>query len=196
MNNFTIREYSDFGMIPQDETRILFESDDLQEVIDYIKDYFKYETYFNAVYFTDNKLTKSGYVGRKLTISLGEDLFEFCGLKAPKRQESNKLSKQIANLQDLKTAFIAHSRGLGSAEDYIKVCENKFNIIEQALIKAEEEHKVLEIIKEKGCIALDVDYENYDEWKKHHIAFMDVDTGEFPLTKEEYNLLKEILIGE
>lgn len=53
--------------------------------------------------------------------------------------------------------------------------------------------QALEIIKEKGCIALDVDYENYNEWKKHHAAFVDIDTGEFPLTQEEFDLLKEIL---
>lgn len=78
---FVIREYSDFGMIPQNETRILFESDDLNEVADFIKDYFKYEDYFNAVYFIDNKLHKEEYVGRDLTIYSGESLFELCELE-------------------------------------------------------------------------------------------------------------------
>ena len=80
MKRFTLRLYSDFGMVPQDETRILFESDDLEEVKNFIKEYFNYEDYFNAVYFVDNKLSKSGYVGRNLTINCGENLFAFCEL--------------------------------------------------------------------------------------------------------------------
>lgn len=77
MARFTLRLYSDFGMTPQDETRILFESDDLTAVKKYIKDYFSCEDYFNAVYFVDNKLNKSGYVGRDLTIC-DENLEHFC----------------------------------------------------------------------------------------------------------------------
>ena len=78
MARFTVRLYSDFGMVPQDKTRILFESDDLVEIKKNIRDYFTGETYFNAVYFVDNKLNKSGYVGRDLTIGCGENLFSFC----------------------------------------------------------------------------------------------------------------------
>ena len=81
MNRFIIREYSDFGMVPQDQTRILFESDNLSEVKEFIKDYFTYEDYFNSVYFIDNKLKKEGYVGRKLTINCGESLSDFCGVE-------------------------------------------------------------------------------------------------------------------
>ena len=79
MARFTVRLYSDFGMVPQDQTRILFESDDLVEIKKNIRDYFNSETYFNAVYFVDNELKKSGYVGRDLTIDCGESLFSFCG---------------------------------------------------------------------------------------------------------------------
>lgn len=78
MKRFTVRLYSDFGMVPQDQTPILFESDSLEEIKDNIKEYFKYEDYFNAVYFIDNKLNKSGYVGRDLTIGCGESLSNFC----------------------------------------------------------------------------------------------------------------------
>ena len=81
MVRFTVRLYSEMGMAPQDKTPILFESDSLVEIKDNIKDYFKQEDYFNAVYFTDNKLNKSGYVGRDLTIGYGESLFSFCGEK-------------------------------------------------------------------------------------------------------------------
>ena len=83
MARFTVRLYSDFGMVPQDQTRILFESDDLVEIKKNIRDYFTGETYFNAVYFVDNKLNKSGYVGRDLTIGYGESLFSFCGEAEP-----------------------------------------------------------------------------------------------------------------
>ena len=81
---FTVRLYSDFGMCPQDQTRILFESDDLVEIKDYIREYFEREDYFNAVYFVDNELNKSDYVGRDLTIGCGESLFSFCGESEPK----------------------------------------------------------------------------------------------------------------
>ena len=83
MARFTVRLYSDFGMVPQDKTRILFESDDLVEIKKNIKDYLDSETYFNAVYFVDNKLNKSGYVGRDLKIGYGESLFSFCGESEP-----------------------------------------------------------------------------------------------------------------
>ena len=79
MARFTVRLYSDFGMVPQDQTRILFEADNLEEIKECIKEYFKYENYFNAVYFTDNKLNKSDYVGRDLTIGLEDESLEhFC----------------------------------------------------------------------------------------------------------------------
>ena len=83
MARFTVRLYSDFGMVPQDQTRILFESDNLVEIKKNIRDYFDSETYFNAVYFVDNELNKSGYVGRELTIGYGESLFSFCGESEP-----------------------------------------------------------------------------------------------------------------
>ena len=78
MTRFIVRLYSDFGMVPQDKTKILFESNSLEEIKDCIKEYFKYEDYFNAVYFTDNKLNKSGYIGRDLTTNCGESLEHFC----------------------------------------------------------------------------------------------------------------------
>lgn len=61
-----------------------------------------------------------------------------------------------------------------------------YSIIEKAL-------KALEIIKEKGNICLHcVEYQDYDDWKLHHISFIDTKTQEFPLTQEEYDLLKEV----
>ena len=89
MARYTVRLYSDFGMQPQDQTPILCESDDLVEVKNYIVSYFKYEDYFNAVYFIDNKLNKSGYVGRNLTIGYGESLFHFCEEPEPEPELGN-----------------------------------------------------------------------------------------------------------
>ena len=78
MSRFTVRLYSDFGMVSQDKTEILFESNDLVEIKKNMRDYFGSETYFNAVYFIDNELNKAGYVGRDLTINCGDDLDSFC----------------------------------------------------------------------------------------------------------------------
>ena len=91
MARFTVRLYSDFGMVPQDKTQILFESDDLVEIKKNIRDYFNSETYFNAVYFIDNKLNKSGYVGRDLTIGMGENLFSLCEEAEPEEDPEPKL---------------------------------------------------------------------------------------------------------
>ena len=78
MTRFTIRMYSEFGMAPQNETQILFESNNLEEVKEFLRKYFEKEYYFNAVYFIDNELNKAGYVGRDLTINCGDDLDSFC----------------------------------------------------------------------------------------------------------------------
>jgi len=85
--------------------------------------------------------------------------------------------------QDIQSCFEDYDL---SIKDIRKVCVS---------YKQREKHeKALETIKEKGWIALDVDYENYDDWKKHHIAFIDIETGEFPLTQKEFDLLKEVLL--
>lgn len=75
---FQVRQYADFGGNQFDEP-ILIESDDLKEVKDYVKNYFRYETYFNSVYFIDTQMERSGYLGRDLSISYGS-LERFCGL--------------------------------------------------------------------------------------------------------------------
>lgn len=43
------------------------------------------------------------------------------------------MSKELNDLQDLKSAFISHCRTLGCEDNYIKVCSSKFNIIEAKL---------------------------------------------------------------
>lgn len=95
MARFTVRLYADFD-VSQDQTRILFESDDLTEIKDCIREYFKYEDYFNAVYFIDNKLNKSNYVGRDLTIGCGESLEHFC--EEPKSASTNVAMKKFVKI--------------------------------------------------------------------------------------------------
>ena len=64
--------------------------------------------------------------------------------------------------------------------------------LKSALLKAEKEHKALEIIKEKNVDILDVKlYENYE-----HYCRAKEDSRlrkDWWLTKEEFNLLKEVL---
>lgn len=48
------------------------------------------------------------------------------------------MSKEIGELEDLKNAFIGHCRELKCEENYIKVCNNKFNKIEKELKEYEE----------------------------------------------------------
>lgn len=43
------------------------------------------------------------------------------------------MNKELADIQDLKSAFISHCRALGCEDNYIKVCENKFKKIETVL---------------------------------------------------------------
>ena len=48
------------------------------------------------------------------------------------------MSKELVDIQDLKSAFVSHCKELGCDENYIKVCENKFSNIETALINYEK----------------------------------------------------------
>lgn len=49
------------------------------------------------------------------------------------------MTKELSNIQDLKSAFISHCKELGCDENYIKVCENKFSSIETVLKNEDEE---------------------------------------------------------
>ena len=85
------------------------------------------------------------------------------------------MSKGLEALEDLKNAFIGHCRELECKENYIKVCENKFNLIEKEL-------KALEIIKDRLIV-------------KDKGGYIQV-VCEFsiPSKSKKYDLLKEVLL--
>ena len=80
------------------------------------------------------------------------------------------MSKNLEELKDLENAFIGHCEELKCEENYIKVCEHKFDNVEKSL-------KALEIIKEKLPPLL-------------HRYLLDY------CNKEEYDLLNEVLKNE
>lgn len=43
------------------------------------------------------------------------------------------MNRELADLQDLKSAFISHCKTLGCEDNYIKVCESKFDRIEASI---------------------------------------------------------------
>ena len=65
------------------------------------------------------------------------------------------MSKELANLLDLKSAFISYCKTLGCEDNYIKVCSNKFDIIEAALKDHEKPKKIV------GSISFEQSMENY-----------------------------------
>lgn len=110
------------------------------------------------------------------------------------------MSKELEYLEEIKSYFPFVD--LGKGKEY--VCEKEFNAIKQALIKAEKEHKALEIIKKKNVsvcgfrnrvfgyhsnMTINDTYEYYlNYFGCYHNGF-DVEL----LTQEEFNLLKEVL---
>lgn len=88
-------------------------------------------------------------------------------------------------------------------KNYITEREHKifYSVVEQALLKAEKEHKALEIIKEKRVnVGTFIHFtkvlkKDYEQCKAtNDIVFCNIcyTEKEF-LTKEEFNLLKEVL---
>lgn len=86
--------------------------------------------------------------------------------------------------------------GIGLTEDY--------DLVEQALLKSEKEHKALEIIKKKYPNEVETmlckDYEQYKLRKSSQCYTVKIDWNDKPLldyllllTEEEFNLLKEVL---
>lgn len=98
------------------------------------------------------------------------------------------MSKELEYLEEIKSYFPFVD--LGKGKEY--VCEKEFNVIKQALLKAEKEHKALEIIKEKECdirwfkycIKVNSEVETYNNGLPEYYE---------KLTQEEFNLLKEVL---
>ena len=134
------------------------------------------------------------------------------------------MSKELTDIQDLKSAFVSHCRALGCEDDYIQVCENKFKKIEDALKRLEIENskqfkekliqdnlamtfelnvaknklKALDVIK--YCICKDfelIDNASIDNCFKTSYRFRiyaDDTYNEWYIDKEEYDLLKEVLL--
>lgn len=126
------------------------------------------------------------------------------------------MNKELVDIQDLKSAFISHCKELGCDENYIKVCENKFSNIEIALKKIESpltkeyltyenkelrghidrliiEHKALEIIKELFDFDFAIRFGN----NQSMLMIINKRTNEYwelPISKDKYDLLKEILL--
>jgi len=86
-------------------------------------------------------------------------------------------------------------------EEYYTITDDmpeEVEIVEQALIKAEIEHKALEIINDKEVnmymLKWYFKYSSYEQYVKdfNNPDYDDPTLGEELLTEEEYNLLKEI----
>ena len=118
------------------------------------------------------------------------------------------MSKELSNIQDLKSAFISHCKELGCDENYIKVCKKKFVDIEKTL-KGYEKYKTqynivncypksllsiddlnklkaLEIIKE----IIFIEEEDFFYDKETDTYFF---IG-YKVPKDKYDLLKEVLL--
>jgi hypothetical protein len=92
-------------------------------------------------------------------------------------------------------------------KDKLLVCQTKMHTtIKQALLKAQKEHKALEIIKEKYPNVVEVKLcKNYEYYKlrmssKHDTEIVKIDWNDKSLldylkllTEEEFNLLREVL---
>ena len=100
---------------------------------------------------------------------------------------------------------IAKQIELDEDTDYWEI-RNAHKTVENALIKAQKEHKALEIIKEKYPNVVEVklckDYEHYKlrMSSKHDTEIVKIDWNDkslldylLLLTEEEFNLLKEVL---
>ena len=111
-------------------------------------------------------------------------------------------TKIMSDLQDLKTAFIAHCKELGCDEDYIKVCENKFVAIEYELNRLaifdghiEEtcnKFQALEMLKDELDFYFDGQKQTISISKSHNLvcgARLSVNVDD----KDKFELLRKVL---
>ncbi len=75
---FQVQSYAEFDQ-SQLDMPIMHETDDFKDLVQFIRNYFASENYFNAVFLTDTENNKSAYVGRDLTVNCGESIEHFCG---------------------------------------------------------------------------------------------------------------------
>ena len=114
------------------------------------------------------------------------------------------MTKQLSpifDLRELKNAFVGHCKELKCKDDYIKVCKQKFDIIETAL-------KNYEIRKQQYDFIVNVS-QRYEELL-HLVCKKEVDmfafkkaenveiynkncNSRYTLTKEQFDLLKEVI---
>ena len=99
------------------------------------------------------------------------------------------MNKDLANLQDLKSAFVSHCKTLGCSIDYITMCKIMFANIENALKENENKLKSFEIIKENfaNIGGTRGNFEGKKPTNEIVITLKD-------LTKEKFDLLKEELL--
>ena len=81
------------------------------------------------------------------------------------------MSKELADLQDIKSAFISHCKELGCGKNYIKFYENKFSNVETALKKKNkidpiDEKVVVDISTPEGFIF-------YKDMEKEEITLLE-----------------------
>lgn len=114
------------------------------------------------------------------------------------------MSKELAGLQDLKNAFISHCKTLGCEDTYIKICENKFDIIETELKNQKRKldlrglnlssiDQALEIImRDPDAVFNTIDL--YNDWEEYDEDCINENVTTYPFkSKEEFDLLKEVL---
>ena len=94
------------------------------------------------------------------------------------------MSKELEALECLDK--LAKQIELDEDTDYLEI-RNAHITVEQALLKAEKEHKALEIMKDKWVnMAVLIHSKTVEEYNNNaHTAYN--------LTKEEFNLLKEVI---
>ena len=111
------------------------------------------------------------------------------------------MSKELELIRTLIDGANEYEKKTGNTNPTVYLSRNNLLVIEQALIKAEKEHKILEIIKEK-CVnvgtfihltkILKKDYEQCKALNNTFGANICDCECNF-LTEEEFNLLKEVL---
>lgn len=89
------------------------------------------------------------------------------------------MSKELTNLQDLRSAFVSHCKTLGCSIDYITMCQIMFANIENALKENEKKLKALEVIKE--CF----DFNGFEEF---------IPNSKWYQSESKQKLLKEVLL--
>ena len=112
-------------------------------------------------------------------------------LKAIKESKPSKAMETLTRMDNLYCAVCPQKKGGCNECEY----NQKSNIVYQALLKAREQDKMLEIIKEKNVnigwfkAVLTTKGDSYD----CYLYWVKLTVGQTPLTEEEFELLKRWL---